>query len=65
MGDLLFSCVNLARHLGVEPDGALRRANRKFRRRFRYMEDGAGVALEDMSAEQLEELWEGAKGGVG
>ena len=62
VGDLLFSVVNAARHGGVEADGALRRANLKFERRFRSMEAAAdGQSLADMDAEQLDCLWEQAK----
>ena len=63
LGDLLFTAVNLARHLGRDPEFALRAANRKFRRRFDLMEALAGdaEALRNASAEQLEELWRQAK----
>lgn len=61
LGDLLFSCVNLARHLKLEPDAALRRANRKFRGRFQHMEAAAPAGLKQLSASQLEALWEAAK----
>lgn len=63
-GDLLFSVVNLARHLGVDPESALRRANDRFTRRFEYLE--RALAAEGKSpagtpAEQLDRLWEAAK----
>ena len=63
LGDVLFTAVNLARHLGVEPEFALRAANAKFRRRFDAMEQAAGSveALEAAGAERLEELWQEAK----
>ena len=63
LGDLLFTAVNLARHLGVEPEFALRSANAKFRKRFDAMEQAAGgpAALEAADAAQLEELWGAAK----
>ena len=63
LGDLLFTAVNLARHLQVDPEFALRGANSKFRRRFDAMEKLAGgaEALEAASAERLEELWAEAK----
>lgn len=62
-GDLLFTTVNLARHLHLDPESALRSANAKFRARFIHMEQAAGgsSALEALSSEQLEELWKNAK----
>jgi MazG family protein len=64
VGDLLFVVVNLARHLHVDPESALRRTNAKFERRFRAMEARlaeAGARAEDQSLEALEELWQEAK----
>jgi XTP/dITP diphosphohydrolase/ATP diphosphatase len=65
MGDLLFTAVNLARHLRVDAEFALRRSNAKFRQRFAAMEHEAGgsAALERLSAEELEALWSRAKRG--
>jgi len=62
-GDLLFTAMNLARHLKVDAESALRRSNAKFRARFAAMERAAGgsVALEALSAAELERLWEQAK----
>lgn len=64
LGDLLFTAINLARHLKVDPESALRSANAKFRRRFAAMEIAAGGsrALAELAPEQLEELWSRAKG---
>jgi XTP/dITP diphosphohydrolase/ATP diphosphatase len=63
LGDLLFTTVNLARHLRIDPESALRSCNAKFRRRFAAMESVAGGAdaLRAMTPAQLEELWSNAK----
>jgi len=64
VGDLLFMAVNLARFLGVHPEVALRRANEKFEKRFRYIEKRAkemGKDLKEMSLEEMEALWQEAK----
>lgn len=61
LGDLLFAAANLARHLKIDPEAALRAANRKFERRFRRVEEQAGPALAEQSLEQLDRLWERAK----
>ena len=64
LGDVLFTVVNLARRLGIDAEGAMRDANRKFDRRFRYMETYAvalGRPLGEMSIAELEALWQQAK----
>jgi XTP/dITP diphosphohydrolase/ATP diphosphatase len=63
LGDLIFTVVNLARHLKVDPEFSLRRANAKFRRRFIAMEHEArgGEGLADLGPEELEALWRQAK----
>ncbi len=61
LGDLLFTVVNLARHLGVDAEMALRGCNLRFRQRFREMELGSQKPLEELSPAELEELWAGAK----
>jgi len=61
LGDLLFTAANLARHLKLDPEMALRKANLKFRNRFRHMEEAATQPLEGYSAEELEALWSKAK----
>lgn len=61
IGDLLFSAVNYARHLGVDPETALSEANGRFERRFRKMEDIADNIMKDMDLSQLEALWQAAK----
>ena len=61
LGDLLFTVVNLGRHLGVDAEMALRNCNLRFRRRFREMELAAPRPLEDLSPPELEALWAQAK----
>jgi ATP diphosphatase len=64
VGDLLFAAANLARHLGVDGEGALRRANQKFERRFRAIEEAlraAGRNLKGASLEEMEEIWQRTK----
>lgn len=63
-GDLLFALVNVARWMNVEAESALREANQRFARRFRYIEAGArqqGKRLNQMSLEEMDDLWEQAK----
>ena len=59
LGDLLFAVVNLARHLKIEPEAALRDANRKFERRFREIEQEPGFF--ELSLDEKEALWTRAK----
>lgn len=64
MGDLLFSMAQLARHLNMDPDAALKQANKKFLRRFHAMEDlmlKANVKLEDMNQTEMDVYWNQAK----
>ena len=64
IGDLLFSVVNLARHLKVDPETALRGANGKFERRFRFIEQALRDTrrpMEDCTLEELDALWGEAK----
>lgn len=59
LGDLLFAVVNLARHLNIEPEAALREANAKFERRFRSIETTPGFS--GLSLDEMEQLWGAAK----
>jgi ATP diphosphatase len=59
LGDLLFAVVNLARHLKIDPEDALRKANRKFEKRFRAIEITPGFS--DLTLDQMETLWQAAK----
>jgi MazG family protein len=64
VGDLFFVLVNIARYLSIDPESALRKTNRKFRRRFQWMEErlhASGRSAEDASIEELESLWQKAK----
>ncbi len=61
-GDVLFSLVNYARFIGVDPETALERVNRKFKRRFEHIERRAPKPLKDMTLAEMDVLWEEAKG---
>ena len=64
IGDLLFSCVNLARHAGVDAETTLRQANRKFETRFRAMERclaGQAKTVSDATTEEMEAAWQTVK----
>lgn len=64
IGDLLFVVVNLARRLDVEPETALKKTNRKFRRRFRFIEQelaAAGKDLDETPLEEMDALWNSSK----
>jgi nucleoside triphosphate diphosphatase len=66
IGDLLFSTANLARHVKADPEDAIRRANAKFERRFRFIEEALardGTAPGDAVLEEMEELWNLARQG--
>lgn len=59
-GDLLFVMVNLGRHMGLDAEDALRKANHKFTRRFNYIEDkleASGSSVQDASLEQMDAIW--------
>lgn len=64
VGDLLFAVLNLARRLDIEPETALKRTNRKFRRRFKFIEDELkrmGISVEMATLETMDGLWNQAK----
>jgi MazG family protein len=64
VGDLFFVLVNVARYLAVDPESALRKTNRKFKRRFQWMEErlrASGRSAEQAGMEELESLWQQAK----
>jgi nucleoside triphosphate diphosphatase len=64
VGDLLFVAVNVARLTGVDPESALKAANRKFRRRFRHVEEGLrsdGRKPADATLAEMDRLWDEAK----
>jgi nucleoside triphosphate diphosphatase len=64
VGDLFFVLVNIARYLSLDPESALRKTNRKFKRRFQWMEErlrASGRAPQQASMDELETLWQQAK----
>ncbi|MDR3355042.1 MAG: nucleoside triphosphate pyrophosphohydrolase [Synergistaceae bacterium] len=64
LGDVLFAAVNLARHLEIDPESALQSANKKFSKRFRNVEAqaaGRNIRIEDLSLDELEDMWQTAK----
>lgn len=64
VGDLFFVLVNVARYLSLDPESALKKTNRKFKRRFQWMEEqlrSAGRTPQQLSMEELESLWQQAK----
>lgn len=63
-GDILFAMANVARHLGIDPEGALRATNAKFERRFRYIEielEKMGKRPADSNLQEMDALWNAAK----
>lgn len=64
LGDLIFSLINYARFIGINPEDALERTNKKFRKRFQHIEKRAGengLQLQNMTLEQMDLYWEEAK----
>lgn len=63
-GDILFSLINYARHLDINPENALERTNKKFIKRFTFLEkevEHLGLNLKEMSLQEMDEIWEKAK----
>lgn len=60
-GDILFSLVNYARYIGIDPETALEKVNRKFKSRFEYIEEHAAKPLDSMTLEEMDALWVEAK----
>lgn len=61
-GDVMFSLVNYARFMEIDPEAALERTNRKFKKRFEYIEKKAPKPLMDMTLREMDALWNEAKG---
>jgi MazG family protein len=64
LGDVLFSIINASRLYGIDPEAALEKTNRKFIKRFNYLEKetlGKGISLHDMSLDEMNAIWEKAK----
>ncbi len=60
-GDILFSLINYARFAKIDPETALERVNRKFKKRFEYIEHHAPRSLDEMSLQEMDQLWDQAK----
>ena len=63
-GDVLFSMINYARFLKIDPENALERTNKKFTKRFQYLEQKSkemGTSLKDMTLEEMDVFWNEAK----
>ena len=60
-GDVLFSMINLARYLQIDPENALEKVNQKFKYRFEYIEQHAGRKLDEMTLSEMDDLWNKAK----
>lgn len=60
-GDVLFAMINYARFLNIDPEAALERTNKKFIRRFQYIEQNAAKNLSDLSLDEMDQLWDEAK----
>jgi XTP/dITP diphosphohydrolase len=60
-GDIMFSLINYARYIGIDPELALEKVNRKFKRRFEYIEANAPKPLTDMDLAEMDALWNEAK----
>jgi len=64
IGDMLFVLVNIARYLSLDPESALKKTNRKFKRRFQWLEQEirrSGRRLEDATLDEMEALWQQSK----
>lgn len=64
LGDVIFAMANIGRHVGTDPENALRGTNTKFRRRFAHIEKGleaSGISLNDATLDEMEALWQDAK----
>jgi XTP/dITP diphosphohydrolase len=61
LGDVLFSIINYARYEGINPETALERVNKKFKKRFEYIESNSERPLKDLTLEEMDALWNKAK----
>ena len=60
-GDILFSLINYGRYLKIDPEAALEKVNKKFKKRFEYIENQSPKPLSDMTLDEMEVLWQEAK----